>query len=235
MSGLAVSARGSIRRVFVGLGLDAAARQAATAVVEALRRCASGPEWRARFVLPADLHATLVFVGEVDAAAIPRVAAALDVLASRREVCALAGAPLCFDRVEAVPERGAPRLAWLRATQGEKTLASLADIVIQTLRAAGVPIALPPHRAFRGHVTLVRFDRVPAEARARLAGLSPASVRLVLDHTALFETLSPPARRASPEGARYAVLHRIPLSGRGAALAEALSPAALAPPSVATR
>jgi 2'-5' RNA ligase len=196
-----------VRRLFLGLRLEGPARGAAEAALSQVRACASGPAWRVRPVVAADLHATVLFLGDLPAPAAPRVAAALDALARLDDVRALAGAPLVFGRLEAMPERGAPRLVWLRATEGEDALACLSERAALALRAAGVDVAPTVHRGFRGHVTLARLARAPADARALLAGLAPPPARQALDHLALFETLPPAARSASAEGVARDAAH----------------------------
>lgn len=138
-------------RVFLGLGLSARV----AAELGAAARSVLAPSSRdLRLCADADLHLTLCFLGEVDAATIAHVGAAL----SRADVFA---PRLVIDHTGAFPTRGKPRVLWAgvsgapdtRAVELER-LATLAQSAEHWARDAGV--AVESEGPFVPHITLAR-------------------------------------------------------------------------------
>jgi len=142
--------------------------------------------------MPADaLHCTLVFVGELDDAALARAMAAAD--AVRAAPC-----DVCFDRLDYWPHN---RIVWAGASSPPAALTQLADRLHAGLQSAGFgslsPLTMP-------HITLLRS--------ARPLGRLPSAdaVRWPCNEFVL-------ARSAKKEASssRYEVLARWPLAGGG--------------------
>ncbi len=152
-----------------------------------------------RWTPPANLHATLRFLGEQPADAVPALAEAL-----RRAVADVAAGEVRCGAPDAFPDRRRPRVLILPLTS---------DGLLEDL-AARVVTALDPWRpraidaAFRAHLTLGRVRRsAPADLAARLATLpDPAPPPFRAAAVALVQSM------LGPEGARYAVLERFPLA-----------------------
>ena len=134
-------------RSFVALYPDAAARERLHALATELAREAI----RARLTIPADLHLTLAFIGELDARAAQRVAAML---------AALDVAP--FDwTLDRVGSFGAAKVVWAGGAPDPR-LQTLAQRVRAGLDALGLAYDTRPLVA---HVTLLRgtLQAQPAE------------------------------------------------------------------------
>jgi 2'-5' RNA ligase len=160
----------------------------------------AAPRSEIRWLEPANLHVTLWFIGEIPAAAVDPLAAALH--------APFAGGvfELRFAGFGAFPESGSPRVIWLGIERGRTELVSLYAQVRDRLGPLGYE---PERRPFAPHLTVARVKEVKRSdvltLRKLLAsaetGLDPAradSVTLFRSHT-------------SPHGARYESLLRVPL------------------------
>jgi len=130
-------------RLFFALWPDEAARNALAAKsTEIARRCAGRP------VPAANLHLTLVFLGEVPGEAIP---------ALRRAAQPAAGAAfeLALDRLGAFARAG---VAWAGCGRPPRELLDLQAGLSARVREAGFT---PDERAFAAHLTLARRIREP--------------------------------------------------------------------------
>ncbi len=105
----------------------------------------------ARWVLPEQLHLTLRFIGDIDAAVLSEIIDALDAVASDPFQLSLAGTG-CF------PPRGKPRVLWAGVEKNE-ALDNLHDRIESRLRSIGLD---PEKRKFFPHITLARLGRVTA-------------------------------------------------------------------------
>jgi 2'-5' RNA ligase len=160
--------------------------------------------WRARaldhpdlrLVAPDGLHVTLVFLGHLDEAEIPRIADALqrDVAAPR----------LCAAGLKPVPPRGRPRLFALDLADDNGRAGAIQAAVSARLEALG--LYEPEKRPFWPHITLARV-RKGGRVRRLDAPEPPARA---WDAVALTLYRS----RLSPKGARYEALERVDLPGR---------------------
>jgi 2'-5' RNA ligase len=186
-----VASPGSSARLFVALDLPDAARSE----LVAWRERALGGREDLRLVDPEALHVTLVFLGHLPEAEIPRIAAIV-------RSSAPAGEPplLRATGVKPLPPRR-PRLFALDLADDEGRAGRVQASVSSALEAEG--LYKPEQRAFWPHVTL---------ARAR-HGVRPG----------MLEAPPPPAgswqaqavtlyrSRLSPRGARYERLERVAL------------------------
>jgi len=112
-------------------------------------------------------HLTLQFLGEIDPALVPSIAAALDEVGH-----GISPFELVLEGVGAFPSRSRPRVVWLGATRGRAEVVELAGRV----GAALAPLGLgPPREAFEPHLTIfrVRGDRDRRRADALLEGREP--------------------------------------------------------------
>jgi 2'-5' RNA ligase len=177
-------------RAFLALTLDAPAHRRLLDLVESLRPRVGGIRW----VRPEGLHLTLRFLGWTDDETLQRFA---DDVARAAAACAPGRGPL--GPLGMFPERGAPRVLWVRLGCPPGLLALQAAGEAAAVRA-GFP---PEERAFAPHVTLGRWkDRAP---RPVLPEVQLGET--VLDRVVLF--LSELRR----EGAVYTPLRTFPLGG----------------------
>lgn len=96
-------------------------------------------------------HLTLSFLGEVDAARVPAITAALEGVRAAPFAVTLSG-------TGRFPPRGSPRVAWV-GIEPQPALTALQQQVERALTPLGFP---PEDRPFSGHITLAR---IKGEAR----------------------------------------------------------------------
>lgn len=149
-------------RLFVGLELEPAVVRTITADVLRLRTelDRSCPAVPVRWIDPANLHITLVFIGEVDDRAVPSTAAAL-------------GAPLSHPAFDlqlsgfgTFPPSGPLRVVWIGASHNaERVVALHAEVSDRLARIGHTPEARP----YAPHLTVARVKdaRGPDARRAR--------------------------------------------------------------------
>jgi len=155
-----------------------------------------------RWVPPGNLHATLAFLGDVEAPRVPDL--------ERRVADAVDGAsafPVRLAGLGTFPARGDVRVVWLGFEEGTKEIAALASRVERNLVAGGY--LAPDPRPYHAHVTLGR----PKEARGfgRLRDL----VRTVpfRGDVHRVEEVTLAESRLTPRGAQYEAVARFRLTG----------------------
>jgi 2'-5' RNA ligase len=172
-------------RLFVALELP----EAAVAALGRFATAAADPDvWRR--VPDESLHVTLAFLGSMDDAAVPAIAAALPAGGSVAPRLALAGALL-------LPPRR-PRVLGAGLADPDGTLAELQAAVSAALEATGH--FAPERRAFRPHVTVARLR--PRARAPRTVSVEPSALEFHGTAVTLFSS------RTSPHGARYEALER---------------------------
>lgn len=135
-------------RLFVALGLDAPTRAALDAALEPIRASApSGVRW----VPPDNWHITLQFLGSVDEARTPSIAAAC-----AEGLHASEAFEWSTGRLGAFPEPRRARVLWLGVDQGGPAICDLARAVTGATAALGFSAE---HRTFTPHITLGRRRR----------------------------------------------------------------------------
>ncbi len=187
-------------RLFVAIELPEAVKAALVAAQDPLRRGGPPVKW----VAPAAMHLTLLFLGETDPARLAAVGAAMR--------AALAGARplrLRLGAAGAFPDARRPSTLWVDVG-GD--LAALGQIH-SALAAALAPLGFPrEQRAFRAHLTLgrVRREATPAEqsrlGTALVALPAPPQLSWQADHIVLFQS------DLLREGPRYTALEAVGLA-----------------------
>lgn len=152
----------------------------------------------AKWVRRGQLHLTLKFIGEVDAARFEAVKAGLAGVQARRFALTLRGTG-CF------PPRGKPRVLWV-GVDAPPALNALYREVETALTALGVA---PDDRPFSAHITLARLKEAPPRE----------STERFLQTHASFATESIPVRAfalyssiLAPQGSTYHVEQNYALS-----------------------
>ena len=191
---------GETVRLFLALDLDPAARAKTAEVQRRLRGAVAFREVRVRWVRPENLHLTLAFLGEVDAAGEEGVARAAAEPWSQPPFRIELSSPA------AAPRDGAPRTLWLPVSAGRPELARLhADARARLGPLPAAPIDPRPP----GHVTLGRLRQAPRSSRGSirdgLARLAVPACGWRADAVVLYES------RLAPGGASYRALERAPL------------------------
>jgi 2'-5' RNA ligase len=187
-------------RLFVAIDLDESARGAIGAEQARLME-AIGAGRSLRWVRPADMHLTLVFVGEVET---PRVEA---VIGAVRAPVAATPFDVAFAGIGVFPPHGPANVLWLGVRSGATELGIVQGEMAARLERVGVARETRPYRP---HLTLARcrpgrsrnrLDRRRVEAANRDREIARVRVQAVtLYHSEL-----------TSDGPRYAVLARAPL------------------------
>jgi len=185
-------AKAALVALFVGLDLDAAARDRIARIIDALRALGVA----GRFERIEKLHVTIAYLGNVQRERFDEIAADLETAAAQCAPFALS-----LDRLGAFPDQRNPRLLWLGSTNASAPFDSCARAVREAYARRGFSFdkpALP-------HVTVCRsrrpFRRLPSVEVG-------APIEVVARELALFESL--PAEGTT----RYAVRLRAPLGRR---------------------
>ncbi len=189
-------------RTFIAVELDAAVQRGLSQVQDSLRRELQSSA--IRWVNPGGIHLTLKFLGNVPAAQMSQVEAAL------REACAgFSPFDLTVAGLGCFPNLNRPNVIWV-GIQGEmETLRRVRDAVERTVSPLGYPTE---GRDFKAHLTLGRVkDASPAEARRIGEAVRRAQVNTLGSlHVAAVHLMR---SDLSPQGARYTPLAVVDLIG----------------------
>jgi len=183
-------------RLFIAAELDDPVRREVGRLAERLAREVEPRGGRAvSWVTPRNMHLTLRFLGEVDAASASAVAGCLS------RPLAVPAFRLATAGVGAFPPSGPPRVIWLGFSSGVDELAALHGEIEARLAEIGCP---REDRPFRAHLTLGRVKGAAGpHLRSILSSLpKPAVVECVVGHVTLFES------QLSPRGPTYTALAR---------------------------
>jgi 2'-5' RNA ligase len=185
-------------RLFVAIDLSDDTRRAIA--TEQKRLAAALRDMKAvRWVQPAQMHVTLVFLGEVEDARTPSV-----VEAAGRAVEMPAFDPT-FEGVGVFPPRGAPRALWVGVGAGSAELITLRQEIAERLALPGVELE---DRPFRPHLTLGRWRTSRSSDRRRtMAVARPGPIaRVHVECATLYQS------RLLAAGPTYTVLARANLT-----------------------
>ena len=189
-------------RLFVGVELPDAIKEEAAATISELRSrlLRVAPALEVRWVDPANLHITLVFIGEVKD---ENVTATREALTPPFSTAAF---ELHFAGLGAFPSTGAPRVFWVGTRSGAASLAALYEQVVARLLPLGYQ---PEGRPYSAHLTLGRVkESRRADSHAIRRSLEEPGADLGSCHVAavtLFRS------HLSPGGSTYEAVLRIPL------------------------
>ncbi len=144
-------------RAFVAIELDGEMLQALDGLQARLRRA---PQARnGRWVSPAGIHLTLQFLGDVPAARIAELQAALE-----RACAGIAPFEIALSGLGCFPNLQRPRVLWVGVEEATGTLQRLQLAVERELSRLGFQ---PEGRAFTPHLTLARLrDQAGTRERA---------------------------------------------------------------------
>jgi 2'-5' RNA ligase len=185
-------------RLFVALEISEPVRREVARRLAGVRDRLPGARW----VDPANLHLTLLFLGEVASDRIPALTARLQQ--------AFAPYPSLAMRISGAgtfPPGRPARVAWLGLDAPDDLIALQADA---TRAAVETVQHEPEEREYQPHITLARCpspwrrDAIEQFTRAFPGEIGPP---FVADHGVLMES------RLSPRGARYQVIAELPLEG----------------------
>ena len=167
--------------------------------LETLRPLSPSSKW----VRAENCHITLAFLGQVDDAKVPAVAAAVEGAAAGHAPLSLRfGSGGSFGRTRR------PRVLWASVTGDTDALAAVQKAVVEALAPLGFP---PEDRAFTAHLTLARARDQGGDAG--LAACAEALQAIDLGETRVDEVILFRSD-LSAAGPRYTPVIRAPLGGR---------------------
>lgn len=184
-------------RTFIAIDLDPALKDRVALLVQKLGRTGADVKWSGRD----GMHLTLKFLGEIDAAQVEAVKAALRTVAARHHPFELG----LKGTGTFPPGSRNPRVLWAGFEPREELSALQADVEDELARAGFAK----EERPFRPHMTLgrVRTSRDIQKAVRELEGWGEFEFGYMGAKTmTLFEST------LTPEGARYSALEEFPLA-----------------------
>ena len=185
-------------RLFVAVELDDATRDA---VREEQKLAANevGRHSSLRLIDPRQVHLTLVFLGEVQAALVEPLT---DLM--KQPIDGTAPFRLGIGGLGVFPPHGAPRVLWLGLTDGARQMSELHRAVAARVAVLHIPLE---DRAFRPHLTIGRWRQARPSDRPRFGHTSARVVaEMTVDRVTLFES------RLSSQGASHFPLAHAQLS-----------------------
>ena len=181
-------------RLFAGVELDAATRDASAHVQDRLRAA----HFEARYEPAEKLHVTLAFLGQVEPSQVPAVESALDAVASQTPAVALS-----LEKLGAVPHERRPRVIFIGARAQGAPFRNLVTALRGRYQAMGFTFV----EDAVAHVTVAR---VKGGSGRPLPLLDIAAMELPVSTIVLFESL--PDKQTT----RYVVRHSAPLRAAAA-------------------
>lgn len=189
-------------RAFVAINLSLESTRAVAALARELRADLEPLPLKVSWVVPANLHQTVKFLGDIDPEMVEAIRAGLVQAAAK-----VAPFPVEAQGLGAFPAPTKPRVLWVGLQDPQSGLAQVKRGVEEALEELGFK---SDKRKFRTHLTVGRvrkgkqdLDEILAKYAERSCGISTVS-ELVLYESRLKRT-----------GAEYTVLARAPLSGWG--------------------
>jgi 2'-5' RNA ligase len=192
-------------RLFVALRVPEEVKSEVRKAQADLRRAI--PQAKVTWTPPEQFHATLKFLGNVDARRVGELVEAVRAACGPFAALRLrAGGVGCF------PHPRAPRVVWLGVRDADETLPRLQraiETACATFTAQG-----PERQRFSGHLTLGRIKDIGRSEADSLAGQTRAMAeRFFGQWTA--DGVDIMRSELSPQGARHSVLATVALGGKG--------------------
>jgi RNA 2',3'-cyclic 3'-phosphodiesterase len=187
-------------RLFVALEIPAPVRDNLAAQIKELRDWpAALPYERLRWVRPENLHVTLKFIGEVEAAKLDGIRSALTAIGLDAPV------DLHLRRLGFFPDEKYPRLLWV-GLNASGNLPVLARDIDRALEGQGIA---RDGRTFTPHLTLARFESRGLHEKLRTAIQKNSEREFGAFQAREFRLIQ---SKLNPSGAEYTTLASFPLT-----------------------
>jgi RNA 2',3'-cyclic 3'-phosphodiesterase len=184
-------------RLFVALEIPAAVRDNLAAQIKELRDLpAPWADKRLRWVRPENLHVTLKFIGEVDAAKLDGIRSALTA------ICLDAPVDLHLRGLGFFPDEKYPRVLWV-GLNASGNLPALVRDIDRALEGHGIA---RDERAFTPHLTLARFASHGFEKKPRIVNSEREFGAFQAREFHLIQS------KLKPSGAEYTTLASFPIT-----------------------
>jgi RNA 2',3'-cyclic 3'-phosphodiesterase len=153
-----------------------------------------------KLVAPAQMHLTLLFLGEVQEARVPAVTEAMNTAVD------VPAFDLALGGVGVFPPRGAPRVLWMGVTMGAAPLTSLQRAIAERIRRLDIAF---DDRPFHPHLTLGRWRESRGSGRGTVRSAAEVAeiTRLRVTCATLYQS------RLASSGPAYTALAHANLSG----------------------
>jgi 2'-5' RNA ligase len=136
-------------RAFIALNLEVNCIRKVAQLQRSLRSSPVAPASRASWVSPANMHITLRFLGDIDAALVPAIADHL-----RPLIASLPPIRVTLPALDAFPNKAHAKIVVLEVEDSSETIKSLASKIESIIQGFGF---VPEKKSFRSHMTLVRL------------------------------------------------------------------------------
>ena len=183
-------------RAFLAVEIDEAARKELAEAQHAMKRISAGVSW----VAPANIHVTLVFIGDIFEPVLPLIRQALDRTTEHHSPCAMDIQGLGY-----FGRPGSLKVVWAGLQGNFLPLIRLQADLVSAFKADGFS---PDAKPFKPHLTLgrVRSSRQAGALIELIASRGHQSFgRLNVLSVLLMKSL------LTPQGPIYSVLHESPL------------------------
>jgi RNA 2',3'-cyclic 3'-phosphodiesterase len=186
-------------RLFVAIDLPDEAKEAIAAEQRRIAEALPGSPRSLRLIGPAQMHLTLVFLGEVQDSVVPSAVESMNHPSDVTPFDMTLGGAGVF------PARGAPRVLWVGVMQGAASLRRLQAQIADRIRALSIAFE---DREFHPHLTLGRWRESRSSDRMRVlnAASRGAIARVPVEGATLYRS------HLSPAGSTYTALARVNLS-----------------------
>ena len=180
-------------RLFIAIALPDDVRSALAQFIEELRATAPKAKW----VRAENLHVTLKFLGETDAAKLPSIQTRLGSVRGTEPIT------LSFHRLGFFPNERWPRVFWVGMETSVK-LILLAEAIDEEMHGLGFPLE---KHAFTPHLTLARFEPPGMPAQLDAAAEQNAKRSFGALTTGEFHLIE---SKLKPTGAEYTTMQSFP-------------------------
>lgn len=151
-------------RTFVALPVPVVVQDLAAEWITRLEETGASVKW----VMPANLHLTLKFLGEVRTVELAEVCQRVTSAVATHDALEIS-----CDHLGAFPSIERPRTLWLGIGDGQEAVAQLQQSIERSLETLGFRTE---HRQFHPHVTLGRLRTSPSQASSLTEALHAATV-----------------------------------------------------------
>ncbi|MGH7496224.1 MAG: RNA 2',3'-cyclic phosphodiesterase [bacterium] len=191
-------AGGGVIRTFVALEFDPAVKQAIAEYLQPLEMLADGISW----VKSRNLHLTLKFLGDTQAAQIPELAVSFGAICSHYDSIRVQ-----ITGSGAFPDEKRPRVLWLGLKTETDALNQLAKEIDRACMHFGFQ---PESRSFAPHLTIGRVRNGAVTAILKAMRDRPFSSLATVFHECILMK-----SELQPAGSIYTPLHKFPLARGG--------------------
>jgi len=190
-------------RCFSAIPISESTRNEVAEVIQSLRESVSG---KVSWVVPANLHITLHFFGEISEAVVSRL---LEIFEDT--LSGFSPFLMEYSGLGAFPSLKHPRVLWIGVSSGASEIVEIKKSLDQSLREQGIAF---DEKEYHPHITIARLPRGHIQLKNPI---SPISTKDTVKEVNLMES------RLKPTGAEYTLVRAFPL-GISGSIEQKISP-----------